>query len=161
MINSCNSKCYLKGSKSELNSDFSCACFPREVFNPEGVSKQHINKYTYPRCPSAVQGRHLKDMCKHICFHSLDNSLLICQGSAAFHTNITAVFSDLKYALFLEEFQVRDVVLEKIYDLIISFIFLMDFHASPLPTHGLFIFILIAIGCALRGVQICNRASLS
>lgn len=51
--------------------------------------------------------------------------------------------------------------MEKIYDLIISFIFLMDFHASPVPTHGLFIFIFIAVGCALCSVQICNRVSLS
>lgn len=65
-------------------------------------------------------------MCKHICSHSLGNSLLICWYSAAFHTKITAAFSNLKYAppfFFLEEFQVSDVVVEKIYDLIISFIF--------------------------------------
>lgn len=78
------------------------------------------------------------------------------------HQNHGCVFGSLICPFFfLEEFQVRDVIVEKIYDLIISFIFLMDFHASPLPTHGLFIFIFSAIGCALCSVQICNRVSLS
>lgn len=77
------------------------------------------------------------------------------------HQNHGCVFGSLICPFFfLEEFQVRDVIVEKIYDLI-SFIFLMDFHASPLPTHGLFIFIFSAIGCALCSVQICNRVSLS
>lgn len=62
---------------------------------------------------------------------------------------IPAGLSDLFFILllfiffFLEEFQVRDVGVEKIYDLIISLIFLMDFHASVLAPHGcLFSFLL-------------------
>lgn len=50
------------------------------------------------------------------------------------------------FIFFLEEFQVRDVGVEKIDDLIIPFLFLVDFHASALPPHGCLFSFLLRLG---------------
>lgn len=132
--------------------------------NPAGVTHQHTNKHTRVGVHLPVGIRAPEGYVRTHLFPLSANSLLICQNSAAFHTKITAAFSDPKSApyfffFFREELQVRDVAVEKIYDLIIPFICLMDFHASPLPAPGPFVFIFIAVSCASRCVQICNRVS--
>lgn len=62
------------------------------------------------------------------------------------HTPSGILFILFYYFFFLEEFQVRDVGVEKIDDLIIPFLFLVDFHASALPPHGCLFSFLLHLG---------------
>lgn len=119
------------------------AYFPKELVHPRGVRAQHIKKFmsTVSVCSWAWTHRRgcantFVPLRVPACWYGipLQNS---CWAFWSFFYFI------IIYIFFLEEFQVRDVGVEKIYDLIISLIFLMDFHASALAPHGcLFSFLL-------------------